>query len=99
MKQTYLRAAMLDIGEWIREWNPGEVVILLWWLCRGLQWRGDMVPTAQLHKTKTATKQYDPATVVIVKKYRMANKQQQRMFHFLFASILVVLLNVNKLKS
>lgn len=51
MKHTYLRAAMLDIGEWTREWNPGEVVILLWWLCRGLQWRGDMVPTAQLHKS------------------------------------------------
>lgn len=50
MKHSYLRAAMLDNGEWIREWYPGEdVVILLWWLCKGLQWRGGVVPTVQLH--------------------------------------------------
>lgn len=49
-KHSYLRAAMLDNGEWIREWYPGEdVVILLWWLCKGLQWRGGVVPTVQLH--------------------------------------------------
>lgn len=57
MKHSYLRAAMLDIGEWIREWNPGEDVVILLW-CRGLQWRGDVVPTAQLHKNRRKVRSF-----------------------------------------
>lgn len=64
MKHSYLRAAMLDIGEWIREWNPGEDVVILLW-CRGLQWRGDVVPTAQLHKkTEEKCQEMDNSEII-----------------------------------
>lgn len=51
----------------MRECTPGEDdIILFWWLCRALQWRGELVPTAQLHrsrKTKEAIRQQQETRV------------------------------------